>query len=1053
MPPIPVPPPAQFAASLPEQQDQMPPEKDRLSRTVIFEDLTLAQALRYLIWRPGQTLRLFWQVLVREPEMEQEPVGSELAPPDVSPETPSFVPDLPAGEESHPAGEDRGTARAETPILVPERQTPQPWLNAADRVILAGLVLLLLAVLLALRGGQVLHDSATTLRKKEARDIGSTVWWFVLAGMVYGGLELFWSRGWWARRLPRLNAMLYRRFRSYELPHLWTTGLLMPVLFLAALVVMIKAGVVLTVLLVALAGVLWLLVLLGNTPPAVPDTAHVPAGYTPLETEAGAEDEAVFVVRSAVRPAMPQAVPAAQPRGFWAWIEAHIFQVALIPFALLCSALTYSLNVSRDPLGRVNDVILTTGGSLAWVISILLWVTILGTDVRRLPGQLRKIAFTEVRWGPLLRRVRIDWPLVALAGVMVIGAVFRVANLSVSPPEMTSDHIEKLLDSLRVWNGYHPVFFANNGGREAFQMYFVAFIAGTLHVGFNFDALKLATAAEGIVTLPALWWMARQVIGTETEESRRLGSWIGVALAGLVAVSSWHVMLSRLGLRIVLTPLTTALVIGFLARAMRHNRMRDYILLGIVLGVGTYFYQANRMLPILVGFGFAVAVLAKLRRPRDVAVLLGRGIGLAVLALVPLLTILYIGQVLKASTYRNPHDWGAHLSGAVPLLAMGWFALLALILRARRSEHVLQYGGGLLAVVVMTFALYIPMYHYSVIYPDQFWNRTRGRLFGEEAFWRVDPKTGQTVAYEPTLKEQIDRFWPKRDIFLNNYKKSLLMFHWDGDGAWISNAHSYPALDAFAGGLMILGCMVWVVWAIKRRDPVWWLLPSAVIVMLLPSALTLVYLIENPNFTRGSGTVPPAYMLAALPLGLLLWQFSRLSWRVGRVRIGAVTSAGLLIVTLLYSMGPDWNTIFTTYPQNYVYSWKPYTLIAQPMHDFATGEGSYGNAFMIAYPNWLDHRILGTMAGDIHWPNGVVTRDELLSDIRRNQGTRYQYDPNKPLFIMYEAQDMDTEAYLKQLFPGGEQILYTYHFETQPGIFSVGTFYIYKVWAGNIPLG
>ncbi len=75
------------------------------------------------------------------------------------------------------------------------------------------------------------------------------------------------------------------------------------------------------------------------------------------------------------------------------------------------------------------------------------------------------------------------------------------------------------------------------------------------------------------------------------------------------------------------------------------------------------------------------------------------------------------------------------------------------------------------------------------------------------------------------------------------------------------------------------------------------------------------------------------------------------------------------------------------------------------MRDFAQGEGSYGNAFMIAYPHWLDHRILGTMAGDIRWPNGVVEREDLIPMIRRNQGTRYQYDPTKPLFVMYHVDD------------------------------------------------
>ena len=113
-------------------------------------------------------------------------------------------------------------------------------------------------------------------------------------------------------------------------------------------------------------------------------------------------------------------------------------------------------------------------------------------------------------------------------------------------------------------------------------------------------------------------------------------------------------MLSRLGLRIVLTPLTTALVIGFLARAMRQNRMRDYMALGFVLGAGIYFYQANRMLPLgrrdrdrAGAAGAACAGPAiSLRRAGDV-------IGFVALTVLPLLVYWYIGRVLEQSGYTN----------------------------------------------------------------------------------------------------------------------------------------------------------------------------------------------------------------------------------------------------------------------------------------------------------------------------------------------------------------------------------------------------------------
>lgn len=1001
--------------SLSPVTDDLPPASEPPPE-VVFEDLTLAEALRYFIWRPGQTGRLFWQVLTREADRQPVPVRVP-------------VPRAALAPAPVPAVRPAVTAVAEA-----VRLTWETWIN---------LVALAIVVLLALRGGYVLHEAALDPAKKAINDTDGAFFWFQLAGIGYLGLELWVSRHRLARRAPRRAGALRARFRANELPQLWISGLLVPLVGLLSIAIL-TASLPLKVLLIALAALLWAVLVVGSATSGAEGAAG--------DSDAGEVRAALGEVApppDPYAPDQPGESPASAPalaeeRGFWAWFGAHVFQLLLIPPALLCSSWTYTLNVSHDPLGRVNDVVLTSGGSLAWALAIVLWALVLGVDLRRLWAVLLREPHLTWRWP------RLTWPLVALLGAIVLGAAFRFHDFSAVPPEMTSDHIEKLRDALRVSEGYYPVFFANNGGREAFQMYFLAFLGDTLGLGFSFDTLKLATVLEGLVTLLALWWMARQVIGTATPEDRHLGTWVGVALAGLVAVNSWHLMLSRLGLRIVLTPLTTALVIGLLARAMRRNRMDDYVLLGITLGAGTYLYQANRMLPILVGIGIGLALLGTIRRPRDVFGLLGNGIGLAALAAAPLLALGYLARVLQ--DYANSAEFGGQLETALPLLAIAWFGLLALAVRGSGAGHdrALQSLAGLLAVITLAMVLYIPMYHYSNLYPEEYWNRTRGRLFGDQAFVRVDPASGETVAYEPSLREQADRVWERRSVLVENYKVALKMYHWDGDGAWISNAWSHPALDAVAGGLLMLGAVVWGAWALRRGDAALWLLPAGVLVMLLPSALTLAFLNENPNFTRGSGTLPPIFMLAALPFGLLLAWLARLPLRVGPAHLGGLAAMVVLAGVLWNGAGWDRENFFTDYRLQYAQSWKPYHAIAKPLREFAQGEGSYGNAFVIAWTHWLDHRILGAVAGDVNWPNGVPSRGELVPMIERNRSTPYEYDPGKPLFIMYYPEDVETAAMLASIFPGGETVLYQYRYEAgYPGQFLEGEFYIYRVWAGD----
>jgi len=316
-------------------------------------------------------------------------------------------------------------------------------------------------------------------------------------------------------------------------------------------------------------------------------------------------------------------------------------------------------------------------------------------------------------------------------------------------------------------------------------------------------------------------------------------------------------------------------------------------------------------------------------------------------------------------------------------------------------------------------------------------------MFGEEAFWRVDPETGIAVAYEPGITEQVEHIWARRDVLAENVADALRMAHWEGDSAWINNAHSRPALDGLSGGLLILGLALWAIRLVRRRDPVDWLIPAALLIMLLPSALTLAYTIENPSFTRSSGTIPAAFLLAALPVGALGAGLAGAPVTRVRARAGALAGAVAIGLLLAVAIRPNWEHFFTDYRLSYSQSWKPYHAIAAPMKAFSQGEGSYGNAFMVAYPHWLDHRILGTVAGDLRWPNGLVTREEMLPKIAANEGTPYEYDPARSLFVMVHPQDAATVDYLEEAFPGGAIERYVYQYETVTGP-QGGEFLIYR---------
>jgi hypothetical protein len=77
----------------------------------------------------------------------------------------------------------------------------------------------------------------------------------------------------------------------------------------------------------------------------------------------------------------------------------------------------------------------------------------------------------------------------------------------------------------------------------------------------------------------------------------------------------------------------------------------------------------------------------------------------------------------------------------------------------------------------------------------------------------------------------------------------------------------------------------------------------------------------------------------------------------------------------------------------------------------------------VAYPHWLDHRILGTVAGDMRWPNGLVTLRNCSPD-RGERGHAYEYD--RTLAVRDGASQDAATVISEEAFPGGAIERYVY---------------------------
>lgn len=589
-------------------------------------------------------------------------------------------------------------------------------------------------------------------------------------------------------------------------------------------------------------------------------------------------------------------------------------------------------------------------GFWGWITSIVLVLVAVAPDRWR-PDRLL------VSFYRCVRSIRVNWTLLALLGIMVIAAYFRLYDLDGVPPEMTSDHKEKLEDAQRVVEGARDVFFTDNGGREGFQMYALALLAQLPGLQMNFTLLKILAVIESLATIPVLWWMGREVVN-----DRRYGNLVGLALAALVAVSYWHVTMTRLSLRIVLTPLVAALLLIYLARGMRDNRRGDFIMAGLVLGFGMYTYQAVRMLPLVVLAGVAFALIGRWRQ------------------------------------------WQ-------------------------------RYLFNLTLLVVVSLVIFVPLARFSVDYPNLFWMRTAGRILGDDVIQDIDDD-GTVTEREATFEERMDALQENLPILTDNLRNALLMFNWKGDVGWINGVPNQPAMDIFTGGLFIVGVIAWLALTVRRRDPVYALVPVMLLIMLLPSALSIAMPMENPSATRTSGALPAAYLMAALPLTLMVVEINRVL--VGR---SSQIVAGLLVgVVLVGAYSANSTLYFEDYVESYRESWRPHSEPGAVLRGFTQSDGSYANAFLIGYTHWLDHIIVGMEAGVLDWPNGIVGVENVPDFVidRYYCETDYVLDVDRDLLFFYYPLDTDSETALKRLLPDGRVMDYDSDFDN-------GDFKMYRV--------
>ncbi len=231
-----------------------------------------------------------------------------------------------------------------------------------------------------------------------------------------------------------------------------------------------------------------------------------------------------------------------------------------------------------------------------WVLAIVFFLRAFWLNEPRSAASSKfdlKSIFTSNEWN-----IRITRSALVVFVMAVIIIFFRTYRLYDVPPEMTSDHAEKLMDVYDITQGQFSIYFPRNTGREPLYIYLCALFA-ELFTGTSFLTLKVVAVIGGLLTLPYIYLLGKE-FGSE-----RIGL-LAVLFAG---IGYWPSVIERFGLRISFYPLFAAPTLYYIIRGLRRENRNDFILAGIALGVGLNGYTPFRIMPFVVVALFGVYLL------------------------------------------------------------------------------------------------------------------------------------------------------------------------------------------------------------------------------------------------------------------------------------------------------------------------------------------------------------------------------------------------------------------------------------------------------------
>jgi hypothetical protein len=402
---------------------------------------------------------------------------------------------------------------------------------------------------------------------------------------------------------------------------------------------------------------------------------------------------------------------------------------------------------------------------------------------------------------------------VSLVVILLVAFWLRVFQLPQTPPGLWYDEAYYGLDALWLAEtGNFQPFLLGNNGREAMWPYLS--LGAIWLFGSTPLTLRLLAALVGVVTIPIMYRLAL-ALAPSILKDKRYAAWFALSAASWLAVSWWHLHISRAGFRVVLLPPLLALTLYFFWRGsstlnsgltqavypkqatLSQTRaglawLTPFMAAGLFLGLSQYTYLPARFAPlILLGMVLIWTIQRRLALTKLWLGLLVNGLVAAIIftplglfflntpsafsartddvLFVPQTTDELIGHLLKAVSlfFGAGHEiYRHHLPGRAMLgwleIPFFWVGLLLLLHPARLRRPGTQFILISLGLMWLPALLALPPVHALRpigLLPCYYLVVTFGFCFAARSLWQV-----------------CSRLWPRRPVERQALALSTLIF-------------------------------------------------------------------------------------------------------------------------------------------------------------------------------------------------------------------------------------------------------------------------------------